>query len=331
MKLSYEQICSVTQGAVRMEEENGEIRFFRFSEAEQQMYRLRREKSWLRSFATAGIRLEFDTDSSVLYFAAEIRPSTSRRFFAHSIFVNGERMGEISGELPDNAEKMRVEKRFDLGSGKKRVAILLPWSVESRLITLELSDGAWFAPVKKARKLLSYGDSITQGYDAEKPEEAYIVKLADWLDAELVCKAIGGERFCPQLASLCDISDPDLVTVAYGSNDWRLSEREEFLHDSQQFFRILADRFPDIPLIALAPVWRADINLDTPVGRLDEIANYYQSLAENIKNMTVIDCMPFVPHHTDYYRDRKVHPNDLGFQYYANHLIETLKEVLPVI
>lgn len=326
MKLSYDQVCSITQGAVRITKENNEIRFFRFTEAEQQMNKKRREESWLRSFATAGIRLEFDTDSSSLVFEAAVYPSTSRRFFAHSIFVNGDRVGEISGVLPDDAQKMRVEQRFDLKPGRKRISILLPWSVESRLLTLELSDDAWFAPVKKRRKMLSYGDSITQGYDAEKPEAAYIVQLADWLDAELVCKAIGGERFCPQLAQLCEVSDPDLITVAYGSNDWRLSEREEFLHDSQQFFRILADRFSGIPLIALAPVWRIDADQQTHVGHLNELAAYYQRLSEQIPNMTVIDCFDFVPHNTDYYRDRRVHPNGLGFQHYAKALIRELKK-----
>ena len=325
MRLTYNQICSVTLGAVRMEQTNGEIRFFRFSEQEQQMYRMRREESWLRSFATAGIRLEFDTNSSFLVLEAEIYPSTSRRFFTHSIFVNGERIGEISGVLPDDVQKMHVKKQFTLGSGNKRISILLPWSVESRLLALELSDGAWFTPVKKARKLLSYGDSITQGYDAEKPENAYIVRLADWLNAELICKAIGGERFCPQLVQLCEVSDPDLITVAYGSNDWSLSGREEFLHDSRAFFQILANRFPDIPIIALAPIWRADMHRQTSVGNLAGIAADYQSIAEEIGNMTVIDCMDFMPHDSDFYRDRKLHPNDLGFRYYADTLIEQVE------
>ena len=330
MKLSYDQICSIALGTVRIEQKDNEICFFRFTEAEQKMYKKRREESWLRSFATAGIRLEFDTDSSFLSFEAEVRPSTSRRFFDHSIFVNSERIGEISGELADGVQSIHVQKQFDLGAGQKRVSILMPWSVESRLLALELDDGAWFAPVKKSRKLLSYGDSVTQGYDAEKPEEAYIVRLANWLDAELVCKAIGGERFCPRLAELCEVSDPDLIIVAYGSNDWRLSEREDFLQDSQRFFRILADRFPDIPLIALAPIWRIDADQQTHVGHLDELAAYYQSLSEQIPNMTVIDCFHFVPHNTDYYRDRRVHPSDEGFRSYARHLIEALSEVLSL-
>ena len=325
MKLSYDQICSAAQGAVRITEENGTIRFFRFTDAEQQMYKKRREESWLRSFATAGIRLEFDTDSTTLTFAAEIRPSTSRRWFAHSIFADGERIGEIAGEIPEDAPMIHVQKQFELKLGKKRVVILLPWSVESRLEMLCLGDGASFEPVKKACRLLAYGDSITQGYDAEKPEEAYIVQLVDWLNAELICKAIGGERFCPQLAELCEVADPALITVAYGSNDWRLSELEEFLQDSQRFFRILADRFSGIPLIALAPVWRIDADQQTHVGHLDELAAYYQGLSEQIPNMTVIDCFDFVPHNTDYYRDRRVHPNDMGFQHYANALIKAVK------
>ena len=327
MKLTYDQICTVTQGAVRMEQENGAVRLLRFTEAEQEMYRLRREESWLRSFATAGIRLEFDTNSSFLVFEAEVRPSTSRQFFTHSIFVNGDRIGEISGELSENAQSVRVQKQFDLEPGQKRVSILMPWSVESRLLTLELSDRAWIAPVKKTRKLLAYGDSITQGYDAEKPEEAYIVRLADWLDAELICKAIGGERFCPRLAELCEVSDPDLITVAYGTNDWSKSEKDEFLSDSREFFRILSEKFPNTPLIVLAPIWRADMHRQTNVGNLVDVATHFRSIAENIRDMTVIDCMEFVPHDSGYFRDLRLHPNDLGFRCYADALIERMKEL----
>ena len=328
MKLSYGQICAVTQGAVRIAEENNAVRFFRFTEAEQQMYKARREKSWSRSFATAGIRLEFDTDSTALSLAAEIYPSTSRRFFACSIFANGEKIGELAGVLPEDVQKLRVQKQFALEQGTKRISILLPWSVESRLLALELSDGAWFAPVKKTRKLLAYGDSITQGYDAEKPEEAYIVQLANWLDAELVCKAIGGERFCPQLAQLCEVEKPDLITVAYGTNDWAVSEREEFLSDSAEFFRILAKKFPDTPVVALAPIWRADMYRQTKVGNLTEVAPHYQSIAQTLENMTVVDCMDFVPHDTGCFHDLKLHPNDRGFQHYADAVIEKVHSAI---
>ena len=324
MKLSYDQICAITQGAVRIEQESDEIRFFRFTEAEQEMYRLRRKESYLRSFATAGIRLEFDTDSSFLTLEVQVYPSTSRRYFTQSIFVNGERLGEISGVLAEDAQNVRIKKQFPLGSGEKHVCVFLPWSVETRLLAMELSEGASLAPVKKTRKLLAYGDSITQGYDAQKPENAYIVRLAQWLKAELICKAIGGERFCPKLVQLCEVTDPDIITVAYGSNDWSLSERDEFLNDSKEFFRILADRFADVPILTFAPIWRVNLNRQTSVGDFAGVAAHLQRVAAEIENMTVIDCIDFVPHDPAYFQDRVLHPNDCGFQSYADNLIETI-------
>ena len=328
MRLSYDQICSITQGAVRIEQRKDGIHFFRFTEAEQKMYRRRREESYLRGLATAGIRLEFETDSTALTFAAEIRPSTSRRWFAHSFFADGEKIGEITGEIPDGAEKVCVQKDFELKAGKKRVTILLPWSVESGLQELCLSDGAWIAPVRKSFKLLSFGDSITQGYDAEKPENAYIIQLANALNAELISKAIGGERFCPQIAELCEITDPDLIMVSYGSNDWSLSDKDEFLRDSARFFRILADKFPHVPIVALAPIWRGNLNRQTSVGEFSNVAAHLQSVAAGIEAMTVIDCIDFVPHDSNYFRDLVLHPNDAGFAHYASALIPKVKEIL---
>ena len=328
MKLTYDQIRAVTMGAVRIEEDAGTIRFFRFTEAEQQMYKARREESWIRSFATAGIRLEFDTDSSSLTFAAEVCPSTSRRFFTHSIFVNGKRIGEISGELPDDVQKTLVQKQFALEPGMKRISILLPWSVESRLLALELSDGAWLAPVKKKCRLLSYGDSITQGYDAEKPEDAYIVRLAEQMEAELICKAIGGERFCPQLAQLCDVEQPQLITVAYGTNDWSLSNAEEFLNDSAAFFSILAQKYPQVPLIALTPIWRADRETKiTSLGSFNAVAAHFRTVAERLDTMKVVDGIDFVPHNPILFSDLRLHPNSMGFDFYSSSLIDKMKQI----
>ena len=39
MKLNFEQIKSITAGAVRMTEEDGAIRFFRFNEEQTELYR----------------------------------------------------------------------------------------------------------------------------------------------------------------------------------------------------------------------------------------------------------------------------------------------------
>lgn len=325
MILSFDQIRDLSLGAVRWEECDGSLCPYRFTPAEQKLYRARRQESFLRSFASAGIRLEFETESSTLFLKVRVLPSTSRRWFSHSIFVDGKRIGELSGELGPEDTSLECGRRFSLGPGKKRVTVYFPWSVESRIRELSLEDGAGASPVQKSKRLLSYGDSITQGYDAPSPEEAYIVRLADAMDAELICKAIGGERFWPELPKVCDVSCPDLITVAYGTNDWSLSGKEEFLQCSLGFFQALRQRYPHVPILALAPIWRADINTKArSLGAFSEVAAQLHRIAPEIPGMTVIDCCDFVPKAPSSFADLRLHPNGTGFRHYSGNLLKAL-------
>ena len=325
MTLSFDQIKQLSLGAVRWEECDGCLAPRRFSSREQQKYRTRRQESYLRSFATAGIRLEFITDSETLSLKVRVLPSTSRRWFSHSLLVDGQKLGELSGALPEGETCVNFEKRFSLGPGRKRVSILFPWSVESRIQEIALDDGAAAVPVDKTKLLLSYGDSITQGYDAPSPEEAYIVRLADAMDARLICKAIGGERFWPELPGLSEVENPDLICVAYGTNDWSLSGREEFLEDSLGFFRALRQRYPETPVLALAPIWREDIFArERSVGAFEEVAAQLWRIAREVPGITVVDCRDFVPKSPDSFADLKLHPNAEGFRHYSENLLTAL-------
>ena len=76
--------------------------------------------------------------------------------------------------------------------------------------------------------LVFIGDSITQGMDARGPASAYAVQLARVLDVELLNQGVGGHIF--DLDALDDELPyhPDIITIAYGTNDWsRDTTREE--------------------------------------------------------------------------------------------------------
>ena len=65
MKLSYETICSLTQGTSYTEKLDNKIMFSRFSKHERSILTYGQDNS----FSTAGIRLEFETDSRLLKIA----------------------------------------------------------------------------------------------------------------------------------------------------------------------------------------------------------------------------------------------------------------------
>lgn len=328
MKLTVEQIKAIARGVVRVEEAGDKVCLYRFTKAQEEMYRERQADFHRKSFATAGVILEFDTDSETLGLSVEVSGGSSRKFFAHSIFAGGQRIGELAGEFRDGETNLFLCGTYALGAGMKRVKILFPWSAASRICEMTLDDGAKILPVKKNRKVLLFGDSITQGYDARRPENAYAAQLTAWLDADGINKAIGGEIFCPALAALREDFTPDLITVAYGTNDWSKSAGEDFEKDSVAFFSGLRRLYPGTKILILAPIWRADTHRQTSVGPFEGVAKHFARIAGKLENVTFIDCVDLVPQDRALFSDGYLHPNDEGFRFYADGLLKKLAELL---
>ena len=308
-----------------MEQTDGKIRFHRFTKEQEKLYQGKSADSYLRASASAGVILEFETDSSTMDLTVAITPASARNYFVHSVFVDGKRIGELSGEMSREDKDVIHTAAFSLGVGKKQVKILFPWTAMSKVCSLQLEENSSLLPINKNRKILVFGDSITQGYDARFPENSYASRLVDWLDADGINKGIGGEMFFPPLATLSDDFVPELITVAYGTNDWRLQTRETLLTDSRGFFRNLRKLYPDTPIVAFSPIWRGDMDMETKAGDFRSIPKYLQEIAADTGNMQVIDCFDFVPHEEALFYDLRLHPNDEGFCHYANCMIQALQ------
>ncbi len=325
MKLTLNQIQSVTKGAVRVEEKNDTIQFYRFSKEQEELYRLRDSELYQKTFSSAGVRLEFVTDSTHLGLSVSVSPGCSRIFFNIEIFANGKKVGEL-GSLSANSGAF--SGAFSLDEGEKTVCVYLPWSVQLRLNELTLDDGASLRPVKKKRKMLLYGDSITHGYDAIHPSRSYASKLTDALDAEGFNKAIGAEVFWRALAETSDEIAPDIITVAYGTNDWSKQTKEDFEAECAAFYEALSRRNPQAKIFAITPIWRADRDRVTKVGAFEDVATYIRKVTASLPNVTVIDGVSLLPHDTTLFSDVYLHPNDKGFGYYFENLYREIQKYL---
>ena len=186
---------------------------------------------------------------------------------------------------------------------------------------IELDDGATFEAVKSEKKMLAYGDSITQGYYALRSSERYIAKLADYLGAEELNKAIGSDRFCPELATLTDDINPDYIVVAHGTNDWRTNRtREEFRENSGAFIHTIREQYPNAKIIVISPIWRKDYKDERPFGDFTKLDEDLRTVVKDMDNVTVIRGFDLVPHKEQYFGDLQLHPNDEGFGEYFNNL-----------
>lgn len=331
MQLRFEEIKSITQGAVYITEEDERITFHRFSKEEEILYSTTQFRD--KVYSTAGVQLEFLTDADSLYLEVETSPATSRTYFSVDVFVDGAVRGCIrnfdENAVPSDYTGIsfplgRFLEDISLGNGEKRVRIVFPWSVKAQLCELRLGNATYVTPYKKRKTIFMYGDSITNGYDALFTSHSYAAKFADSLDAELYNKGIGGEVFFPELAQCKKPFSPDYITIAYGTNDWGKEEKEDFIQRCEAFFAALAKNYPDTEIVAITPIWRRNY-LDYRVfGDFFDVERTICRVCAQYPNIKTIRGWELVPHDELYYADGRVHPNDKGFEQYYKNLKEKI-------
>lgn len=340
MKLNLEDIKKITTGAVKVTEENGKFVFSRFTDEQIELYQ-KYSKENDRKFderckATAGIKIKFKTDSLKLGLKVDVLPSTSRRYFAFDVFVNGKMIDSLDNfskvTLPLNYTEVdlplgKFSKEFCLGEGDKEVTVYFPWSVQPIIEEVSIDGGAYFEEAKAPKTLLAFGDSITQGYDALHPSRRYISQLADKLHADEINKGIGGEVFFPQLAKTKDSVSPDYITVAYGTNDFSKSREDDFKVRCKDFLNALSHNYPDSRIFAITPIWRSDYKGTRDFGTFEKVEENIQSIVSSLKNVVAISGFDLVPKDEKYFSDLRLHPNDEGFIHYAENLYNSLKGV----
>jgi len=327
MKLNLEQIRSITCGTARVEEINGEFRFYRFTEAQTEAYRNSGNTDFYnKSFATSGVRLAFRTDAKTLSFTYRLEIGSSRAYGYFDLFLNGSLTNHFGVE---GKEMTGGSVCIDLGEGEVDVELYLPWSRAAILSNISLEGGELLLPKKRSHTMLAFGDSITQGYDALYPSLSYATALARLLDADSINKGIGGERFFPALLDSRDEIDPDYITVAYGTNDWSHNPRERFVADCCAFYEKLSALYPSAKIFAITPICRLDANRKTNFGApICEVGKLIHAICDALPNVTVIDGWSLTPAIKEFYADAYLHPNDLGFGLYTQNLFAEIRKHL---
>ena len=334
MNLSFNLIKEIVTGAVRVEEENGSVKLYRFTKEQEELYKTEHQDLYPKTLSAAGMKLLFKTDSKNLFLKIKTSQGSSRKYFSVDVFADGKAVDSLDNfsdiDMPRNYTQLELayaefSKEFSLGEGEKEVCVYLPWSVGVSIEELSLDDGALVEAIKPKKKLLAFGDSITQGYDALRPSNRYIARLADSLGAEEFNKAIGGEKFFPELAKLKDAFEPDYITVAYGTNDWSNMDAEIFKEKCKDFYSNITKLYHGAKVLAITPIWRKDMNGERKFGAFEDVEKHIRSAVKDMKNVMVISGLDLVPHNEKYFADLKLHPNDEGFDYYFKNLYNEIK------
>ena len=309
--VTLEMLKGITTGAVRIWEEDGWFRFSRFTRYQEEL--LQQRGFAPREQAGAGMRLEFLTRGGRLAFDYEVHPGSGRDYWGIEIAHDGLGMVHLQGKVPDSGH---VSHQIPPLEREIRVTVYFPNLAALRIRNLQLPEDA--APYTRQKKYLALGDSITQGYDAAHPNQTYVNLLADAWDAQVLNQAIGGDVFCPEnLDPALDFA-PDIITVAYGTNDWTLQVLQSGA--AKAYLDKLTGLYPGVPVFVLLPLWREVENELRSGITLQQGRELLSSWAENRENVFVIDCHHFIPFLPEYFYDGVLHPNDMGYLYYARAL-----------
>lgn len=312
MELDLEQIKEITVGAecVSLREDGG-FSFRRFTEEQLAYYASFPYEISFRTECTAGCRLDFHTNSRRLFFQTLSEGK-------YEVLVNG-----LSARLIDGQDSVAIV----LPDDPCRVTLLLPNYRVGGLKNIQLDENSWIRPCSYSRAFLFLGDSITQGSTASRPSCTYVNRISKWFNAKVLNWGIGGSCFDENALAMPNY-DPDVVFVAYGTNDYNTyGTLEEIEQHCKAYLDKVKEYFPQKQVICILPLWRADGELTLSTGTLADVR---ERILEQIKQhgFFCVDGYTLVPHLKEFLADGFLHPNDLGFSYYSENLIYQISSIL---
>ena len=330
MQLNTETLKQLFKGALSIQNEDEWLRLYRFTKNQRNYYFEKTPDTlYPKTFATAGMKLDLVTDANEISFDFRVFAASSRTFYSVDLYIDGVFCDEMY--VMNILRKKSGSVSFVLPEGTHRLTVYFPNLMRMDIANVRLAGASFAEPVPSKMKILCLGDSITQGYDAYHSSLSYVNRISEALDAEILDQAIGAEVFDEKILDEELPFDPDLITIAYGTNDWAILEsKEQFLTGAENFFRKIKNIYPDKKIVYISPIWRGDYQRpfgtqDTAVGGFEESVKTLQMLAKE-NGLFVVDGIPLTPHHSDFFADQFLHPNDLGFGFYAENLLRELKK-----
>jgi len=318
MKLSFDTIKSITVGAVRIWEEDSNVHFCKCTQNQVDAWYKLEHILGERAEVTTGVRLDFYTNSSTFSFTAV----AGNKF---EIYINNLMQYNLKrADLNNDSYSIKLD------GAENRITLIFPsHDFPAVLSAVEIDDGATVRPVDYDCKMMFIGDSITQGWDSGYDSLSYAYRVSRFFNAESVIHGVGGGMFHETIFDEDVPFDPDIVVIAFGTNDWgRFKSIDELKYHANKFLGSIAKKYAGKKIFAISPIWRADTeNVVKATGTFADVCDAVKAEIVNA-GIILIDGLTLVPHHSDFYADAYLHPNALGFGIYAENLIRQMQKYL---
>ena len=319
MKLSFEQIRSLAFGAASAEQTEEGILFTHCTKKQIDAWTALGQVLGERAALATGVCLDFHTSSKSIEFDA---PSGQYEIYVNNLFVEQYSMEALHEK--GEAVKLAIE-----GGEENRITVVFPYHNTKGIIKyVELDDGATLAPHKYDMKMLFIGDSITQGWNSARDSLGYAPRVARFFNAETINQGIGGAVYHESTFDKLDF-DPDVVIIAYGTNDCgrypTVSVMQEHAH---KFLGLVKKEYEgkNTKIVLLSPIWRLDVSGE----RWQRYLGCCKAVREEAENygFYFVDGHELVPKHLSFFADAGLHPNEQGFSLYAENLIAKLVKII---
>lgn len=318
MKLTFDQIKAVTFGAVSMELHDDGIHFFKCTKKQLDGWYSLHESLGDRALTTTGVRLDFHTDATTAAFTVDsVGKGTGAKF---EILVND--VTELCEYLPtdDGAHTFTMA----LPAGENRVTFVMPsHNVVGTLREVELVDATKCEPHKFDTKIIFMGDSITQGWNAKYDSMSYAYRVARFFNADCIIHGVGGGMYDKVTFDKVEGFDPEIVTIAMGTNDFGYYKTlEDFSAACDGHLAAIAQAYPDKIRICMTPVRRIDEDKPKALGTFRQLRDVIEATAAKY-GFILVDGYNTMPYNSDFFNDG-VHPTTLGFSIMADKMIAAI-------
>lgn len=299
---------------------------------------------WYLGRNSAGLYVRFRSDSKSIHvrwtstfknLMNHQTPTGTRGLDLYTIYQDKWRF--VGSGRPDVNEKTTTQRIIGNMDGQMREYMLylsLYDGVSSLEIGTEegsvLEQPAVDRPSHK-RPIVMYGTSILQGGCANRPGMTHTAIIGRRLDREVINLGFSGNALLDmEIARLmAKVEDPALYVMDYAPNAWDYLIREK----GEQFFRIVRDAHPDVPVIFIEDVIFPHTIFDPVI--LNEVTK------KNIAQRELFEKLKKQGEKQIYYIKAEgmigddgeatvdeYHFTDLGMMRYVDHVLPTIKKAL---
>ena len=145
MKLNPSQLRKIIHNVLSYSfDENGKLHFHRFSEKQREVYAMESQDWAMKTLSSASATFDFTTDSDFITLKFDLYPGSSQKWGSIDLYVDG--VFYANRYADDLSIKLAG---FELPAGQHRVTVYFPWSAQTVIGEVHLSDGASIIPVEK--------------------------------------------------------------------------------------------------------------------------------------------------------------------------------------